>query len=781
VAGWLKIAARSFAVAVGMCAAQLGTAMALGVLVWSEVPTPDVWRRQLMWLLFIFATGVLGGVAGGRRSVRAVRQAIANRRAEAAAARHAGLVLHQSGLRATRQRALASAKHKTVDAARATAAGFSRVSATIFAALGAASSFLLVWLPARAHFVTDDLRVLAFAAAVGIVVGSIVSLLSLVAAPIAANAGVTLAGVWIFGLASVGAAIATHRPTFPPRLAVLDVPDLIDPSEWWFGPYLIVAVTGVFSAGVALTARWVGAHRLAIALSGLAGPAIVASSYLLVGPTEDLTSAYVAALLAATVGLLTSTAVAAARPRPATTVTPAPAGPPALASAPVRPLALGAGPAAGPVITGYASPALPAQLPPAPQHSGTAPVQYSANAYPTNQYPTNPGWPDPTRDGHPASGQVYVAPPRAAPVLPPPVSAPVLPPRIQPVAPPAHPLAQPTPAPHPAPAPRQAPSAQQAPPPHQAPPPQQAPAPHQAPAHQVPAQQPPAAQPFPPASTYPGHPTHAGHAVAHAAVPVHPAPPAQPAPPPHPQPTPPTPGGQPAAPVSAASTAPFAPPASAAPFAPPASATPAAALPEPFAAPPGHPPAAPPVAKPAEKVPQPSKSSARAIPVPPPPADATPPATSTPAAVTPETLPATATPATITPAQPVTPAPPAKKVKHQGRADRTVRVPEPPVEATPAPVVGDDSGLPRTARPAEVVAVSSSRQAPAAEPERPMTRRERRRAAKLAAEQAEERARLERQLERDAEKMGQGEREHVDWVKELVNVPVDPTLTTRRK
>jgi hypothetical protein len=132
-------------------------------------------------------------------------------------------------------------------------------------------------------------------------------------------------------------------------------------------------------------------------------------------------------------------------------------------------------------------------------------------------------------------------------------------------------------------------------------------------------------------------------------------------------------------------------------------------------------------------------------------------------------------------------APPAapKKVKHRGRADRTVRVPEAAAEAKVASAAvtpqSADPGLPRTARPAEVVAVRSSRQTPREEPDRPLSRRERRRAAKIAAEQAEEQARMERQMERDAKTMGKREREHVDWVKELVNVPVDPTLTTRQK
>src|SRR4051794_3822875 len=106
VAGWIKLAVRSFAVAALFGAAQLGAAQALALLTWGSVPATEVWRRELMWLLFIFAAAVLGGVAGGRRSVRAIRLAIANRRAIAAAQRHTGLTMHESGLRAARRRAV---------------------------------------------------------------------------------------------------------------------------------------------------------------------------------------------------------------------------------------------------------------------------------------------------------------------------------------------------------------------------------------------------------------------------------------------------------------------------------------------------------------------------------------------------------------------------------------------------------------------------------------------------------------------------------------------------
>jgi protein subunit release factor B len=62
-----------------------------------------------------------------------------------------------------------------------------------------------------------------------------------------------------------------------------------------------------------------------------------------------------------------------------------------------------------------------------------------------------------------------------------------------------------------------------------------------------------------------------------------------------------------------------------------------------------------------------------------------------------------------------------------------------------------------------------------------MSRRERRRAAKLAAARAEEAARLAKQMAEEEKSIDKREREHIDWVKHLTSVPVDPTLLTRQK
>ena len=203
-----------------------------------------------------------------------------------------------------------SMRSRIVDTSRRFLSGASRVSATLFASLGSAVSFLLIWLPARDTLDRAELQLLATAAGIGIAVGGVVSLLSLAAAPVAANAALWLGGGWIFGLASIATVIAANEQPSTPLLGVLDIPHLIGPNDWWLGPIAIVAVAVVFAGAVAALARWLGERRLAVALSGLAGPSIVAAGYLFVGRSEDLERSYGAAVPAVAAGLLTSVATA---------------------------------------------------------------------------------------------------------------------------------------------------------------------------------------------------------------------------------------------------------------------------------------------------------------------------------------------------------------------------------------------------------------------------------------------------------------------------------------
>lgn len=72
----------------------------------------------------------------------------------------------------------------------------------------------------------------------------------------------------------------------------------------------MVMVSGALGLVVAAVARGRGASRLGASIAGLGGPALVAAAYLIAGPGEDQSEAYLAALLAVAVGLAASAVVA---------------------------------------------------------------------------------------------------------------------------------------------------------------------------------------------------------------------------------------------------------------------------------------------------------------------------------------------------------------------------------------------------------------------------------------------------------------------------------------
>ena len=325
---WFKLIVKSAIGAGVIASAELGVAFALRIIDWSVTPVDSTsLGRTAVWVVFIFATAVLGGVAVARHGVRLIRAAIAHRRALAAVAR--------ANVRGPVQ----VAKVRAIDAARGTAAVLTQVGAALAAGAGAGAAFCLVWIPLRAAGVPgQQIQVVALAAAAGLALGFVLAVLALYAAPIAAGAAATAAWVWAFGLASVWLATAPEagRPwteAQPPLLGVLDAPHLINPDEWWLGPNLMVALAAGIAVAVAATARWVGSRRAAVAVCGAAGPALVATSYVVVGPLPDLMPAYVASLLALTAGLVGSVATAVLHRKSSVRPTTVVGVPPALAPA----------------------------------------------------------------------------------------------------------------------------------------------------------------------------------------------------------------------------------------------------------------------------------------------------------------------------------------------------------------------------------------------------------------------------------------------------------------
>ncbi len=272
-----------------LTAAQLGILQGLIVLDWRATAAESLaWKAAQTWLVFVFAVGVLGGVA-------TVRRMLPHGKSRAAA----------------------------------------RVGVSICAAIGATMSLPLVWLPLRAAGSTADFSPEVggtVAAGVGVVVGLILALAGLIAAPIAWGVATTVVWVWSVAVASTAGASLGVTESGPPRLGVLDDPRFARSGQWLLGANLMIVIAVVLGLTLAAIARKAGASRLATALSGVAGPVLVAMAYLAAGPAtgEDTShiKAYVASLMAAAAGGLASTAVAIVRRAAPTAAT--------LVDAPVR-------------------------------------------------------------------------------------------------------------------------------------------------------------------------------------------------------------------------------------------------------------------------------------------------------------------------------------------------------------------------------------------------------------------------------------------------------------
>ena len=310
---WLKLVRNSTLAATLVTAAQVGIGSGVGIIDWQPgLASPDGWRALLTWVVFMFAVGTLAGAAVGQRFVP-VR------------------------LRPLRP--------------------FPRLTAAAGAAFGALLAFPVVWLPvAVAHTGVSprpELTV-AIAAGVGVLLGLVVALLALAWGAVTAGAALTVGWVWLLALSSALLSALNHAAVTP-GLGLLDAPAALPPSTWWSGPFLMVGLSAVFGLFVAAVAGWRGSPWPGVALSGVVGPTLIAAAYLTTGSglalagltaSSGATAPVIAALVAAMVGLTVSAAVAAPQQRRhrletfGSTRRPVAALPPVPAVEPRRPLAI---------------------------------------------------------------------------------------------------------------------------------------------------------------------------------------------------------------------------------------------------------------------------------------------------------------------------------------------------------------------------------------------------------------------------------------------------------
>jgi hypothetical protein len=267
-------------------AGQLGFAYGLGIMRWDQqfvAGDSNAWRAQLTWAAWIAAVAVIGGTVAAVASLR-----------------RNGHEPHFG----------------------------SWLGVAMASAVGGSLTVLLVALPARTADLpqtTDSALEAGLAAGLGTLAGVFAALAVLSARLIAGNIYATIGWVWAVALASTFGVVAGDAPLDGQGLGVLALPIMPDerPSAGVVAP-MIVAIAALVSALIAAYGRWLGEHRTTVAVSGLAGPALLATAYLVAGPG---TTGYLGAILAVPAGVVASVMVAVVR-RPTPAPVPAPvAGP----------------------------------------------------------------------------------------------------------------------------------------------------------------------------------------------------------------------------------------------------------------------------------------------------------------------------------------------------------------------------------------------------------------------------------------------------------------------
>ncbi|HET8661725.1 MAG TPA: hypothetical protein VFM55_22365 [Micromonosporaceae bacterium] len=275
---WVRALVTALATAAMTAAGQLGVCYGLGILRWQQEFAGDdvnLWSAHLTWTAWIAAIAVIAGALAGVSALRRHR-------------------LHP---------------------------GFGGwAGAALAATPGAAVAVPLVAVPASAAELpfTNPALEAGIAAAVGILAGVFGALAMLCARLIAGSVYATIFWVWAVALASAGAVMGSSTPPRGQRLGVLALPGM----SFDLTQDLVLAMTAgtaVLLGGlIAGYGRWLGEHRLVVAASGLAGPALLAAAYLIAGPGRssdppDQLVPYWAALIGVGAGAVTSVLVALVR------------------------------------------------------------------------------------------------------------------------------------------------------------------------------------------------------------------------------------------------------------------------------------------------------------------------------------------------------------------------------------------------------------------------------------------------------------------------------------
>ncbi|MEH0985058.1 hypothetical protein [Micromonospora sp. CPCC 205556] len=282
--GWGGSVATAVGVAAGVGAAQLGFGYGLGIVNWTPVDataTEAAWFASLAWATWIAAvSAVLGAVCAQRLHERGGQP-------------EPGGTLH-------------------------------RVTLAVAGAVGALITVLLVAVPARAATVPETFSpqtVAAGYAGIGVLVGLVAAVWALHSRAVAVNVVATVGWLWLLAVVSVVDGVLAGRGLTSAQLGIWQIAH--DSVRFWVRDYLywpgaLLATGSALMIG-ALAARRtarLAERRLGAAISGAAGPLLVAVAYFLAVPrlatiAPAQVSAHLIAPYAVIVGVAGSALVAA--------------------------------------------------------------------------------------------------------------------------------------------------------------------------------------------------------------------------------------------------------------------------------------------------------------------------------------------------------------------------------------------------------------------------------------------------------------------------------------
>jgi hypothetical protein len=268
---WAKLFGATLGAGAAGGASQLGLAYGLGILRLTrvvDVTARDEWMAQLAWVAWItMSSAVLGAIVG--------------------------------------RRALPSP-----------AGAGTRIVAAVSAALGSAIVVPLTMEPARTAQIAGvrPVFIIAVCAALGAAAGIFAAYAALSRAVARWNLIAVGAGVWVLAIVSVLPSLAPSKPLPAVRLGVIDASFLGDAVTRRTALFTMPVLALICGVAVGLAARRRAMTTLGVALSGLAGPALLTVAYLVAGPGSGADRyqvvPYWAAMTAAGAGVLGSVLVA---------------------------------------------------------------------------------------------------------------------------------------------------------------------------------------------------------------------------------------------------------------------------------------------------------------------------------------------------------------------------------------------------------------------------------------------------------------------------------------